>query len=1043
MVFLATLSYSRHAEQDVVETLLALATLPRLKELRAPDFTVFDLKKGYRPQKDVLMSMARRASRKLYECPERYISRLPGEYQDDFEERQEDTYVAAKERSGNSFANALMRQWPVPEGSFPENDDCDIYISPAIVMREVKPYLFQLYSNLQFRNYIDLIQPQLDYLSPIQAVFEKYTFSTPLYEEPRIQRSIHFIDLFANPAPDSGQTIADNFDATVLQEFILPVDQAPVARLLQGLLADCTGGYERNYIEDLQTSLQAFRQTNSVELKMSQDALDQFLQEVLQQRQAGLDSAYETLCQHLTLKINRITRTACSTPRLSPTTLLSYLRMDKIHALSDEWRKSLVRYATSILKVQHAERLFGSSKKHADLFADMKNPGRKGWDPFGYPEWLLFEIENNIQIRQEQAEIAAEMISPSSKSNAIMQLNMGLGKSSVIVPIVATTLADRAKLVRVVVLKSLSQQIFHSLSSKLGNLLNRRVFYMPISRALELNAGQAHSVLTMYKSCMDCGGILLVQPEHILLFELMGIDRLLAGDDAGGIIVGAQRWLTEHARDILDESDEILSVKFELIYTMGCQRAIEFSPVRWNTIEHILGLIAKATADTSRQYPNGLEIFTNEPGSFPRIRIIEKEAGDNLLNKIASQICEFGTPEIPLWKLPFRLRSCLVNFVTNPDMTKDAAQPLEHLLTENASTQKGLLLLRGIFAFGVIRFTLSQKRWRVNYGLDLSRTMLAVPYTAKDIPAARAEFSHPDAAIILTCLSYYYGGLSNNQLMTAFEALIRLDNSQSEYEKWTDNAPELPEMFRQMSSINLSNLGECHSSIFPRLRFAKGAIDFNLSHIVFPKQMKEFPHKLSFSGWDIAKEKKHPTTGFSGTNDSRYVLPLTITQRDLPQLLSTNALILDQLLRSENYYYDIQSNILDARLLLRTTLQLDPPARVILDAGAQVLELGNEAVASEWLELCPKETTLAAVFFNVSGDLSVLSRDGSIKRLQDSSFANQLDRCVIYLDQAHTRGTDLKLPTYYRALVTLGPGLDKDHIAQGRCCHKKSGWLLI
>jgi hypothetical protein len=117
---------------------------------------------------------------------------------------------------------------------------------------------------------------------------------------------------------------------------------------------------------------------------------------------------------------------------------------------------------------------------------------------------------------------------------------------------------------------------------------------------------------------------------------------------------------------------------------------------------------------------------------------------------------------------------------------------------------------------------------------------------------------------------------------------------------------------------------------------------------------------------------------------------------------------------------------------VRTTLQLDPPARVLLDAGAQVLELGNEDVAWAWLKLCPQETVLAAVFFDLSGELSVLSRDGSIKRLPDSSFVDQLDRCVIYLDQAHTRGTDLKLPTDYWALVTLGPGLDKEHLALGK-----------
>jgi D-arabinose 5-phosphate isomerase GutQ len=40
-----------------------------------------------------------------------------------------------------------------------------------------------------------------------------------------------------------------------------------------------------------------------------------------------------------------------------------------------------------------------------------------------------------------------------------MQLNMGLGKSSVVVPIVAATLADTTKLAKVVILKELSEQM--------------------------------------------------------------------------------------------------------------------------------------------------------------------------------------------------------------------------------------------------------------------------------------------------------------------------------------------------------------------------------------------------------------------------------------------------------------------------------------------------------------------------------------------------------------------------------------------------------
>jgi hypothetical protein len=205
-----------------------------------------------------------------------------------------------------------------------------------------------------------------------------------------------------------------------------------------------------------------------------------------------------------------------------------------------------------------------------------------------------------------------------------------------------------------------------------------------------------------------------------------------------------------------------------------------------------------------------------------------------------------------------------------------------------------------------------------------------------------------------------------------------------------------------------------------------------MSHVVFPSEMKEFPHKLSSSGWNIARTKVHPTTGFSGTNDSRYVLPLSINQCDLQQQLSTNAAVLDCLLQPENTFENItqgSSESIDAESLLKMIVNSHPPIRVILDVGAQVLELRNEEVAQTWLSRVP--AAQAAVFFNDHNELSVLSRDGITEPLMVSPFAKQMDQCLVYLDEVHTRGTDLKLPTDYRAAVTLGPGLTKDRLVQG------------
>ncbi|KAK6831692.1 hypothetical protein RU639_002582 [Aspergillus parasiticus] len=117
------------------------------------------------------------------------------------------------------------------------------------------------------------------------------------------------------------------------------------------------------------------------------------------------------------------------------------------------------------------------------------------------------------------------------------------------------------------------------------------------------------------------------------------------------------------------------------------------------------------------------------------------------------------------------------------------------------------------------------------------------------------------------------------------------------------------------------------------------------------------------------------------------------------------------------------------RGIAATDHAMAPPAQVILDVGAQVLELTNAEVENEWLRLASNsDMPQAVIFCDDNDDLSVMDRKGRIESLQTSPFAKQLDVCYVFLDEAHTRGTDLKLPEHYRAAVTLGANLTKDRL---------------
>jgi hypothetical protein len=67
------------------------------------------------------------------------------------------------------------------------------------------------------------------------------------------------------------------------------------------------------------------------------------------------------------------------------------------------------------------------------------------WDPAAHPKWLVFEVEGQLQIRPAQYNLAQLLM---GRAGSITQLNMGEGKTRVILPMLALHWADGSWLVR-------------------------------------------------------------------------------------------------------------------------------------------------------------------------------------------------------------------------------------------------------------------------------------------------------------------------------------------------------------------------------------------------------------------------------------------------------------------------------------------------------------------------------------------------------------------------------------------------------------------
>jgi hypothetical protein len=104
--------------------------------------------------------------------------------------------------------------------------------------------------------------------------------------------------------------------------------------------------------------------------------------------------------------------------------------------------------------------------------------------------------------------------------------------------------------------------------------------------------------------------------------------------------------------------------------------------------------------------------------------------------------------------------------------------------------------------------------------------------------------------------------------------------------------------------------------------------------------------------------------------------------------------------------------------------------RILIDAGAFIMEMDNFTVACTWLQ--EDWGAHGAVYFGDDNKPWVVYRNNKRVPLFASPFADDMRACVVYLDEAHTRGTDLKLPPDALGALTLGLSQTKDHTVQGK-----------
>jgi Protein of unknown function (DUF3638) len=235
----------------------------------------------------------------------------------------------------------------------------------------------------------------------------------------------------------------------------------------------------------------------------------------------------------------------------------------------------------------------------------------------------------------------------------------------------AAVLADNTALVRVKVPAPLFTTNLALLTNKLGGLLNRCVNVLPCRRDMPITAATASTMLSTLQQCIQSKGIVMALPEHRLSFQLKFVEQCRADNTAVATALHSILQLYEQCgRDVLDEIDELLRVKYQLVYTVDGAEPVSGGTQRWTVACAVLACVSRHAAQLAAKHgANAVEYSAASiPGAFPYIRILQEHAGTDLMNMIVDDIVSGSVAGITLPELSTTERTALKHFLLSPEI---------------------------------------------------------------------------------------------------------------------------------------------------------------------------------------------------------------------------------------------------------------------------------------------------------------------------------------------------------------------------------------
>ena len=451
MFQVSPLAFTEKAEMELLRTLVAFRLFDDLNNMRLPSQSAFLEFKSYEyfslsKLREIIRSYCRPFDpdhQNTYSLMNHRERKKVDKAKREYDQRCDD---AVKE-----FAELVQSQWPC------EKPTVESFESPYINLDEamcsILVYWERIYQNLKLSRHIEDVQKILNRRQKGTRFVKPFVEDGQSLKIKRVSRQpqkrpVALRDVLSRIAPDTltniacrnNQTIENHSRADTREENIQTKPKAAkVQRSLEQdeletivrefTASDCI--IRRQYGVDLQRSLDSLRSTPEIPLIVNENlSLHSLTSEIL--------ALHKIVRNHITLLQNasernngqsRWLRPGGLWPCITQITLLEQLRSTAKANMPQRTKAAIVSIGVLITTLQRSLRLKDALGKNkiSEFSREQSNHGHKNWQPSDFPDWLLFEIEGDLLIREEQVNVARATIWPESMSNSVLQMNMGQG----------------------------------------------------------------------------------------------------------------------------------------------------------------------------------------------------------------------------------------------------------------------------------------------------------------------------------------------------------------------------------------------------------------------------------------------------------------------------------------------------------------------------------------------------------------------------------------------------------------------------------------